>query len=80
MSEVPTTTPPPAPRSKRGWFNRFLSVVEWLGNCLPHPVTLFALFALSIVFISGLAAAFGLSVQDPRPLPEGVAPEDHVIT
>ena len=21
----------------RGWFARFLAVVEWLGNCLPHP-------------------------------------------
>ena len=24
---------------------RFLHVVEWLGNALPHPVSLFALFA-----------------------------------
>ena len=26
---------------KRGWFTRFLDTVEFLGNLLPHPVTLF---------------------------------------
>lgn len=41
--------PPPA----TGWFNRFLRFVEWLGNLLPHPVTLFAIFALSIVLSAG---------------------------
>jgi aminobenzoyl-glutamate transport protein len=50
---------------------RFLRVVEWLGNALPHPVTLFALFALSVVLFSGLLGAIGLAVEDPRP--EGAA-------
>jgi aminobenzoyl-glutamate transport protein len=50
---------------------RFLRVVEWLGNALPHPVTLFALFALSVVLFSGVLAAIGLAVEDPRP--EGAA-------
>jgi aminobenzoyl-glutamate transport protein len=50
---------------------RFLAVIEWLGNLLPHPVNLFALFALAIVIISGIAAAAGLSVEDPRPGHEG---------
>jgi aminobenzoyl-glutamate transport protein len=50
---------------------RFLRAVEWLGNALPHPVTLFALFALSVVLVSGLLGAFGLAVEDPRP--EGAA-------
>ena len=45
--------------------------VEWLGNLLPHPVTLFALFAVTIVVISGIAGWFDLAVQDPRP--EGVS-------
>ncbi|MGB3542077.1 AbgT family transporter [Rubrivirga sp.] len=53
-----------------GAFARFLRGVEWLGNLLPHPVTLFALFALAIVVISGIAGWFDLAVQDPRP--EGV--------
>ena len=30
---------------------RFLHIVEWLGNALPHPVTLFALFAAGVVVI-----------------------------
>ncbi|MCA1798698.1 MAG: AbgT family transporter [Xanthomonadaceae bacterium] len=57
--------------SKRGWFTRFLDTVEWLGNLLPHPVTLFALFAGGVIVVSGIAAYFGLSVADPRP--EGAA-------
>jgi aminobenzoyl-glutamate transport protein len=50
-----------------GWFARFLRAVEWLGNLLPHPVTLFALFALLVVVISGIAGWFDLAVEDPRP-------------
>ena len=52
---------------KRSAFERFLAAVEWLGNLLPHPITLFALFALGIVVLSGIASWFGLSVVDPRP-------------
>ncbi len=51
--------------------DRLLTVVEWLGNLLPHPVTLFALFALGVVVVSGIAAAAGLAVDDPRPGHEG---------
>ena len=50
---------------------RLLATVEWLGNLLPHPVTLFALFALSVVVVSGIAAFAGLQVDDPRPGREG---------
>ncbi len=53
--------------ASRSWFNRFLNSVEWLGNLLPHPVTLFAIFAASVVLISGVAEFFDLSVTDPRP-------------
>ena len=58
-------------RVPSGAFARFLAAVEWLGNLLPHPVTLFALFALGVVVLSGIAAAFGLAVEDPRPGAEG---------
>ena len=54
-----------------GLFGRFLNLVEWLGNLLPHPVTLFALFALGVVLLSGLAGWLEWSVVDPRP--EGAA-------
>ncbi|MCH8478686.1 MAG: AbgT family transporter, partial [Wenzhouxiangella sp.] len=61
----------------RNWFTRFLDVVEWLGNLLPHPVTLFALLATAMVFISGLFGWLGVSVADPRPGAPG-APNDAV--
>ena len=53
------------PNSNR--ITRFLHVVEWLGNALPHPVTLFALFAASVVVFSGILAFFDVAVVDPRP-------------
>ncbi|MDO9478695.1 MAG: AbgT family transporter [Pseudohongiella sp.] len=57
----------PGAAVKRGWFTRFLDTVEWLGNLLPHPVTLFAALALLMVLLSGLFGAMGVSVLDPRP-------------
>ena len=40
----------PADRpSSRNSFTRFLDGVEWLGNLLPHPVTLFAILAFCMV-------------------------------
>lgn len=53
------------------WTTRLLDAVEWAGNLLPHPVTLFALLAVFIVLLSGLLAALGVAVDDPRP--EGAA-------
>lgn len=46
-------------------FNRFLDVVEKVGNILPHPATLFALFALSVILLSELAVQLDLSVTLP---------------
>ncbi len=67
MNDQPQTPSP----VRRGAFTRFLDTVEWLGNLLPHPVTLFALFALGVLLLSGLLGALGVSVPDPRP--EGAA-------
>lgn len=53
--------------TQSNWFTRFLNTVEWLGNLLPHPVTLFALFCVGVILISGLAELLGLAVEDPRP-------------
>ncbi|MGS0681695.1 AbgT family transporter [Shewanella sp. 125m-7] len=59
---------PSAPNNKpNGWFVRFLNVVERLGNLLPHPITLFAMFCAAVVVISGIAGYFELTVIDPRP-------------
>ncbi|EMQ2876823.1 AbgT family transporter [Vibrio navarrensis] len=52
---------------KKSLFTRFLDSVEYLGNLLPHPITLFALFCLAILISSGIAGYFELSVADPRP-------------
>jgi len=49
----------------RGAVDRFLDVVERIGNALPDPTTLFALLALGVVLLSGLAAQFDLSVTHP---------------
>lgn len=56
-----------ATTGSRNWFTRFLDTVEWLGNLLPHPVTLFALLALGMVLLSGFFGWIGLEVADPRP-------------
>ena len=55
------------PQAQSGAFAKFLATVEWLGNLLPHPVTLFAMFALGIVLLSGILGYFDVSVIDPRP-------------
>ncbi|GGK25736.1 AbgT family transporter [Aliivibrio fischeri] len=52
---------------KRPLFTRFLDSVEYLGNLLPHPITLFAIFCVAILVLSGIAGYFELSVMDPRP-------------
>ena len=49
----------------RGAVNRFLDLVERIGNALPDPTTLFALLALAAVLLSGLAAQFDLAVAHP---------------
>jgi aminobenzoyl-glutamate transport protein len=64
---TPAPTPDAPPPSRRSAFDRFLNGVEWLGNLLPHPVTLFALLSLAIVLLSGLLGWLDVSVADPRP-------------
>jgi aminobenzoyl-glutamate transport protein len=44
---------------------RFLDVVEKTGNLLPQPGTIFALFALGVIIISGIVARFDLAVTHP---------------
>ncbi|MEL6877124.1 MAG: AbgT family transporter [Pseudomonadota bacterium] len=64
---------------KRNAFTRFLDGVEWLGNLLPHPVTLFAVLALGIVLLSGLLGWMGVAVVDPRPAGAPGVAEDGMI-
>jgi aminobenzoyl-glutamate transport protein len=44
---------------------RFLDFVEWAGNKLPHPATLFALFALSVIIISAIFEAIDYTALHP---------------
>jgi len=53
-----------AQRSSRG--ARFLYVIERLGNALPHPATLFAIFALGLILLSWMFGKLGLSAVNPK--------------
>ncbi len=45
--------------------SQLLAAVERAGNRLPHPATLFAALALTVVLLSALAAELGLTVRHP---------------
>ena len=67
-AQQPPRPPEPELSARRGVFTRFLIIVEWLGNLLPHPVTLFAIFALGVVVLSGITGGLlEWEVVDPRP-------------
>ncbi len=53
------------PNSKNSFFQNILSVTERAGNALPHPATLFAIFALSTIVISFIASVVGLQAIHP---------------
>jgi len=81
MNDIAQTPPegPATPPGKRNAFTRFLDTVEWLGNLLPHPVTLFALLALLMLVLSALFGWMGVAVEDPRPLGASGRSEDGMI-
>ncbi len=43
----------------------FLNGVEKVGNMLPHPATLFGLFAVTILVLSAVFGSIGLEATDP---------------
>lgn len=45
--------------------DRFLSFVERAGNALPHPATLFAIFAGLVIALSWVCARLGLAAAHP---------------
>ena len=71
-SAIGVYTPPMSKGSepqKKGAFARFLDGVEWLGNLLPHPVTLFACWiCVAVLLVSGIAGYFEWQVADPGPV------------
>src|SRR5687768_18343586 len=68
MSVVP---PPPAPADspaivgRPGLLQRVLDRIEWLGNLLPHPATLFVVLCVVMVFASWLLNRIGVMVEHP---------------
>lgn len=46
-------------------FQRFLNMIEWVGNALPNPATLFAMLALAVVVLSAIFQALGVQVTNP---------------
>ncbi|QQS38242.1 MAG: AbgT family transporter [Ignavibacteriales bacterium] len=47
------------------FISRSLGIIEKVGNALPHPGTLFALFAVGVIIISGITSMFNLEVTHP---------------
>ncbi|WP_078596209.1 AbgT family transporter [Evansella clarkii] len=52
-------------KKRKGLFQKFLDMVETVGNKLPHPVTLFAILTLVVIAASALVSAAGISVEHP---------------
>ncbi len=54
------------PTDKPGSFiAKFLGTIEKVGNKLPHPATLFAMFAFFVIILSGFVSLFNFSVTHP---------------
>lgn len=50
---------------KLNLFERLLNVTERVGNALPHPATLFAIFAFLALLFSAVASYFGWDAAHP---------------
>lgn len=50
---------------KRSPITIFLNGIEKVGNALPHPATLFGVFALLVLIFSAIFAALGSSAEHP---------------
>lgn len=47
------------------YLEKFLGIIEKVGNKLPNPTTLFALFALAVIILSWIVSQFNFSVIHP---------------
>jgi aminobenzoyl-glutamate transport protein len=45
--------------------SKVLGAIERVGNKLPHPATLFAIFAFAIIVLSGIASLFDVTAVHP---------------
>lgn len=71
-----------APKNKErlGLFERFIDVVERVGNKLPSPFTLFLILGLITVILSFIMSSLGVSVTYMKPSLElGGSPEEITV-
>lgn len=52
-------------KSNNKFIDKFLTIIEKVGNKLPNPTTLFALFAIAVLFLSWIVSQFDFSVIHP---------------
>lgn len=52
-------------KSNNKFIDKFLTIIEKVGNKLPNPTTLFALFAIAVLFLSWVVSQFDFSVIHP---------------
>ena len=55
----------PSQEESSGFISRMLAAIERVGNKLPHPATLFAIFAGGTILLSGIVSAIDISVIHP---------------
>jgi aminobenzoyl-glutamate transport protein len=55
----------PAPAAPASLFQRFLNLIERVGNVLPNPSTLFAMLAALVVGLSWIFSRMGVAVTHP---------------
>jgi aminobenzoyl-glutamate transport protein len=55
----------PVPAAKPTGFQRFLTLIERVGNLLPNPSTLFAILAAVVVLLSWVFSRMGVSAIHP---------------
>ena len=55
----------PKKKEKRSFFLKSLDAIERVGNKMPHPATLFALFVLIIMVVSEIVVRAGVTAVHP---------------
>ncbi|EGL81688.1 AbgT transporter [Caldalkalibacillus thermarum TA2.A1] len=52
-------------QQRTGIVSRSLDTIERVGNKLPHPITLFFIFAMMVIIFSAIFSAMDIRVEDP---------------
>ena len=50
-------------KSKGNFLRRFMGFIEYVGNKLPHPVTIFVILSVIVIIVSEIAYRLGVSVE-----------------